>query len=497
MSIFNQKQPEKDYPKGSLTKINVEWVRALSAICKITYNGGKGTGFLIKLKKGEDPFFCLMTCEHVITQKMIESKENIKVLCNAEETEKIICLNKRERFIKSYKYLDIDAVVIEILEADGVKDKICFLLPKADFFHESFINKTAIILQYPEPVGLCYSKGSIVSISNYDFHHLSETDFGSSGSPIFLENSAKVIGIHYAKNEKNKYLKYGNFIWPISESLKLNLEYGEIKYNNDKYQGDIKNGKPEGFGKYTWENKKYYIGQWKNGKKEGKGAKFKMQSTRTRSEKNKDNEEPILTYEGQFVNDKYDGKGKYIWENGEYYIGEWSKGERNGKGTDYYKDNKIRYEGDFLNGKYHGNGKYILENGEYYIGQFLNGERNGEGKLYYNNDNIKYDGEFLNDNLEGEGTYYYKNGEYYVGHWKGGKKDGKGIVYYSNGEIKYDGNFVKDKLEGYGKYIYENGDYYEGEWKNNDRNGKGTEYYKNGNIKHQGIFINDKFSSRK
>ena len=491
MKNFETKVLQREIPGSKIMKIDMALHTVLNSICKIIYNGGGGTGFLIQLFKGNKPFFCLMTCEHVITEKMIESKENVQVLYNLERSILNICLNKSERFIKSYRYLDIDAVVIEILPTEKVKNDDFFLLANHDFGYEKFINKMTDIPQYPELQDLSHSEGPIISISNFEFSHKSSTKSGSSGSPIFLVNSTKVIGIHFASSE-DKEINFGNFIWPISESLKLDLEYGEKKYNNDKYQGDLKNGKPEGFGRYTWENNKCYIGQWKNGKKEGKGAKFNIKFI-----KNKENEEEeyTMTYEGEFVNDKYDGKGKYIWKNGEYYIGEWSKGERNGKGADYYKDDKIRYEGDFLNGKYHGNGKYILENGEYYIGQFLNGERNGEGKLFYNNDNIKYDGEFLNDNLEGEGTYYYKNGEYYVGHWKGGKKDGKGIVYYSNNEIKYDGNFVNDKLEGYGKYIYENGDYYEGEWKNNDRNGKGTEYYKNGNIKHQGIFINDRFSS--
>ena len=475
-----------------LTKVDIALHNVLNSICKILYTGGGGTGFLIQLFKGNEPFFCLMTCEHVITEKMIESKEEVQVYYNMERSFMKFSLNKSERFIKSYKYLNIDAVVIEILQADGVKIKDFFLLADHEFGYEKFINKTGIIPQYPELQHLCYSKGPLISTKNFEFSHKISTKRGSSGSPIFLVNSTKVIGIHFAGDEEEEK-NYGNFIWPISESLKLDLEYGEKKYNNDKYQGDLKNGKPEGFGRYTWGNNKCYIGQWKNGKKEGKGAKFNIKLTKNKE--NKEVEELIMTYEGEFVNDKYDGKGKYIWKNEEYYIGEWSKGERNGKGTDYYKDNKIRYEGDFLNGKYHGNGKYTLENDEYYIGQFSNGERNGKGQLFYKNGKIKYEGEFLNDNLEGEGKYYYKNDEYYVGHWKGGKKDGKGIVYYSNNEIKYDGNFVNDKLEGYGKYIYENGDYYEGEWKNNDRNGRGTEYYKNGNIKHQGIFINDQFSS--
>jgi hypothetical protein len=37
------------------------------------------------------------------------------------------------------------------------------------------------------------------------------------------------------------------------------------------YNGEFRNGLPEGKGKYTWENGDYYDGSWKKGQKEGKG----------------------------------------------------------------------------------------------------------------------------------------------------------------------------------------------------------------------------------
>ena len=42
------------------------------------------------------------------------------------------------------------------------------------------------------------------------------------------------------------------------------------------------------------------------------------------------------------------------------------------------------------NNKYNGYGKIIYENGEYYIGVFKNGLRNGKGILYYNNEKLTY-----------------------------------------------------------------------------------------------------------
>ena len=105
-----------------------------------------------------------------------------------------------------------------------------------------------------------------------------------------------------------------------------------------------------------------------------------------------------------------EGKGKYIYENGDYYIGEFVNNCCHGKGTLYYSNNKIKYEGDFVKDKFEGNGKYFWEDGDYFIGQWLNGLRHGKGTEYYADKKIKYDGDFINDKYEGNGKYIWENG---------------------------------------------------------------------------------------
>ena len=73
---------------------------------------------------------------------------------------------------------------------------------------------------------------------------------------------------------------------------------------------------------------------------------------------------------------------------------------RHGKGKLFYKNGNIKYEGDFVNDKYEGYGKYICENGYYYIGQFLNNNRHGKGILFSKNGDIINDGYFYNDKFE-------------------------------------------------------------------------------------------------
>jgi len=40
----------------------------------------------------------------------------------------------------------------------------------------------------------------------------------------------------------------------------------------DSYTGDFKNGYPDGKGKYTWKNGDWFDGQWKKGQREGQGS---------------------------------------------------------------------------------------------------------------------------------------------------------------------------------------------------------------------------------
>jgi len=100
-------------------------------------------------------------------------------------------------------------------------------------------------------------------------------------------------------------------------------------------------------------------------------------------------------YEGDYINGGRDENGKYIYEDGKYYIGQWKNDLPYGKGIKYYSNGNILYEGDFINGKAEGNGKCIYENDEYYIGQFKNNLFHGKGIEYYSNGNILYDGIIL------------------------------------------------------------------------------------------------------
>ena len=203
-----------DYPLHPLKSLLI----ISKSICKIIVSSNKlASGFFLLLYKNEEPFFCLITNEHVVTKKMIEDKDTIEVYFNIETNILDIKLNSEERIIKNFTEFGMDTTVIEILPSDKIP-KYYFLLPLKDYMenYDKLIDKKITIIQYPKGE-LKYSHGKIIGMvktTKYGFIYNADTDEGSSGSPIFLEGTTKVIGIHKGGNEKTKK-NHGDLIWPI------------------------------------------------------------------------------------------------------------------------------------------------------------------------------------------------------------------------------------------------------------------------------------------
>jgi len=412
-------------PSLTFEKIDPYLSNVLKSICKIkieTILGTIiGTGFLLKFYIDQEIFYCLVSIEYVINNDIILNNNIIIYISYDNEFKKAnIKLENKKRYMKSFTNIESDITIVEIIDEDKIS-KDYFLFPELEtMINNELINNNIYIPQFAGGKELVNARGIIKEINNNEFTHLANTEKGSSGSPIFLENSIDVIGIHKEGN-KDKTENYGDFIYPAINIIKKDIRE---KRNKGKYIN----------GKYIWEDDKYYIGEFKNNIPNGKGIEYYSNGN--------------ILYEGDFINGKFEGNGKYIWEDGEYCIGQWKNGIRNGKGILYYSNGNIKYEGDFINDKFEGNGKYILENGKYYIGQYKNGLRNGKGIEYYSNGNILYEGDFINGKFEGNGKYIYDDGEYYIGQFKNDLRNGKGIYYYSNGNIKKQGNWIKDEFVG-------------------------------------------------
>ncbi|ORX55307.1 histone H3 K4-specific methyltransferase SET7/9 N-terminal domain-containing protein [Piromyces finnis] len=128
-----------------------------------------------------------------------------------------------------------------------------------------------------------------------------------------------------ANSRQESVIKTNTFIFP----------------DGSTYEGDYKeseNGKivRSGHGKFvSLSNQSTYEGEWVNDEINGKG---KIEYANGNS------------YEGDWLNNKYNGTGTYRWSDGSYYIGEWLENKMNGPGK-YYDKNKEVWIGLFINGK--------------------------------------------------------------------------------------------------------------------------------------------------
>ena len=74
-----------------------------------------------------------------------------------------------------------------------------------------------------------------------------------------------------------------------------------------------------------------------------------------------------LEYRGEFRNDKRNGQGVAIYDDGESYEGEWRDNKRHGEGTYRYRDGAV-YVGGYVDDKKQGRGKATFASGNIYEG---------------------------------------------------------------------------------------------------------------------------------
>ena len=237
-------QDTKHSKKLQIKKI----MKASKCICKIILglekdNKAFGTGFFMYIFKEGKKHECLVTNYHVINENLVNSKSIIEIQINNNIHR--IKLDDSNRYIKCFKK-PIDITIIQIINSDKFKKDIDFLYYDLnyDFGYKQYLNMDIFSIQHPLGGEAEYACGKIIKIfNNFEFEHTVDTDHGSSGSPIILNESLKVIGIHKQSNTLNNN-NIGTFIGEIFKEKDKKEIFQSKEFNDlspDEFYDKYKN----------------------------------------------------------------------------------------------------------------------------------------------------------------------------------------------------------------------------------------------------------------
>ena len=117
----------------------------------------------------------------------------------------------------------------------------------------------------------------------------------------------------------------------------------------------------------VYSNGDVYEGEFHRGKCSGSGVYYYYMSGR---------------YEGDWIDDKYDGYGVETWARGSRYRGQYRQGLRNGFGIYRFYTGDL-FAGEWSSGQSHGCGVHTCEDGSRYVGEFKWGVKHGLGHYHF------------------------------------------------------------------------------------------------------------------
>ena len=177
------------------------------SICKITYKindkPANGSGFFMNLFPNNDSFRYLITNHHVIPEDLKDKKIELEIH-NKKNIE--LFLDTKNRTIHFFNDPSLDITVIQIKDEDSdIIENVNFLNYDKNYLdgYDQYRNADVFTEGYPFGDDIVNGVGKIIKINNWEFDHNIPTDPGSSGSPIILLSTSKIIGVH-KRSDKNK-----------------------------------------------------------------------------------------------------------------------------------------------------------------------------------------------------------------------------------------------------------------------------------------------------
>ncbi|XP_075889837.1 radial spoke head 1 homolog isoform X1 [Nelusetta ayraudi] len=154
--------------------------------------------------------------------------------------------------------------------------------------------------------------------------------------------------------------------------------------NGDSYEGQYKHGNRHGEGTYRFKNKSRYVGSYYQNMKHGRGTFYYPDGSRYEGSWVEDVREGHGiytypngdTYDGEWLKHMRHGQGTYTYqETGSKYKGTWEYGRMESSGM--YIHQEHFFKGNFVSNKPQGPGKYIFGIGCELHGEFVNTEEDG------------------------------------------------------------------------------------------------------------------------
>jgi len=298
----------------------------------------------------------------------------------------------------------------------------------------------------------------------------------------------------------------------------MGIEKISLGFDGDYYEGEVKDGKPNGFGTRYIDFKPQYRGYFYNGLAYGFGTSY--------------TEEGHVLYEGMFEDDCFSGEGivyypnkqkmlegVFAWDelvNGKVFSPEgWLQKEGmfqnqqlHGEGTIYNRSGHIKCKGIFYQnmligihgtfdqnpflenlGKWRGNVFSLQSDALQVKMQFVDGVQHGEtvlaevdGKVRatfsFDQGKLFYQKRYINGQLEREGEVQ----EYDL--------NGHGKVYNLDGTLSYEGTMKNGKRHGRGRAIL-NGDILTAEYEYDIQQGEGEVHNQEGRLVYKGFLLDE------
>lgn len=336
-------------------------------------------------------------------KKKIESKTNLVVLKNHKKTSKIAIINKKISKSKSKHILEsLNKMYKNFSLFENLNTLKSFYKSGDKLFRKVFTKKNKLKSDLLLQKTQSFSK-SLNEIS-FTLKFLQPTNKYEKEYWYQSENPNKDI-INFAKESDHKICKNN-----VEKEILVEIMY---EYN-----------------KTTQENIKTYQGY------------------------------ALVTYKNSIFYYKRHNFGRIIYSDKTIYIGYFENGLKNGFGIQKNFASKHVYCGFWKENKYNGCGLSIWQDGDFYKGEYINGMKSGHGEFFWN-DQEQYKGKFENNEINGFGEYKWPNGNSYIGYFKNALKNGKGI-FLSNQGYKFTGNFIEGYKNGFGEVFFGNGAIFQG-----------------------------------